>query len=74
MKPWNIRPGMLIRVGTRPYGSGGATSDYREVVDVSKQRRYFGPGSAWLISFREFGRTESVLRFADDNCDVRKAA
>ncbi len=66
MKPWNIKPGMLIKVPT--LGGMGI----REVDAVEKMRRHFGSGYMWKIYFFDCGRLEAWLVFSDYNIEVRK--
>lgn len=66
MKPWNVKPGMLIKVGAI-YGP-----DWRVVVSVIKQSCWLGPGYMYKMYFKEFARIESIIRFKEDSVEVKR--
>jgi hypothetical protein len=82
VRPWNVKPGMLIMLGVRPYRAGmarydGPASDWHEVLDVEKTRGKVTGERCWRITYKSHahnppftGKPESVLRFRDQRVTV----
>lgn len=70
LRPWNVKPGMMMRIGITPNSSA-----LREVVDVEKTRGKVTGQRCWRITLKlpwELGnfKYDSVLRFSDQRCEV----
>lgn len=73
LKPWNVKPGMLIMLGVRPSSSWeGPASDWHEVLDVEKTRGKVTGERCWRITYKSHahnppftGKPDSVSRFRD---------
>lgn len=66
MRPWNIKPGMTIKVPVSPDGMA-----WRDVTSVEKIKRRFGRGFMWRFRF-DYGFYDSWLTFSDYNIEVKK--
>lgn len=72
LKPWNVKPGMRMRVGVRP-----CESDFCEVVEVEKARGKVTGQRLWRITVRVpacyppfTGGPVAVLKYRDERCEV----
>lgn len=72
LKPWNVKPGMRIRVGVTPN-----SSDMLEVIDVEKGRGKVTGVRCWRITVKMpacyapfTGEPVTVMRFREDRCEV----
>lgn len=76
LKPWNVKPGDLIRLGVTE-----TSSDLFPVVEVEKTRGMVTGTTCWRITYAtgswawrhgsDFG---SVLRFREDTVSVRRTS
>ena len=72
LKPWNVKPGMRMRVGVTPN-----SSDMLEVVAVEKGRGKVTGTRCWRITVKVpacyppfTGGLQTVMRFREDRCEV----
>lgn len=77
VRPWNVKPGMLMRVGVLPLGASVNTSTLVRVIDVEKTRGKVTGERCWRITFETdpsyppfTGKPDSVLRFRDQRVTV----
>lgn len=77
IRPWNVKPGMMMRVGVLPIGQDTETSALVKVVDVEKTRGKVTGQRCWRITFETSpqhppftGKPDSVLRFRDERVTV----
>ena len=78
VRPWTVKPGMLIMLGVRPSSSWeGPASDWHKVLDVEKTRGKVTGERCWRITYQSHahnppftGKPDSVLRFRDQYVTV----
>lgn len=77
LRPWNVKPGMYMRIGVLPMGGSSESSALVEVLDVEKTRGKVTGKRCWRITFKLgagfppfTGKPQSVIRFPDERITV----
>ena len=77
VRPWNVKPGMLMRIRVLPLGADVNTSALVKVIEVEKTRGTVTGQMCWRITFETdphyppfTGKPDSVLRYRDERVTV----